>query len=55
LKAERDKRLKAAHDDPWLHDVVEAQEGNPETKLVLKAHNIDIVPHGPYTTITLDK
>jgi hypothetical protein len=54
-KAERDKRLKAAHDDPWFHDVVEAQEGNPGTKLVLKTHNIDMVPHGPYTTITLHK
>jgi hypothetical protein len=54
-KEERDKRLKAAHDDPWFHDVVSAQEANPATKLVLKARNIDMVPNGPYTTITLTK
>ena len=54
-KVERDKRLQAAHDDPWFRDVVGAQEANPATKLVLKVHNIDMVPHGPYTTITLDK
>ena len=52
-KEERDKRLKAAHDDPWFLEVVGKQEGNPDTKLVLKARNIDMVPNGPYTAITL--
>src|ERR671936_1496102 len=32
-KAERDKRLTAAHDDPEFAEVVRKQERNPETKL----------------------
>jgi hypothetical protein len=35
--------------------VVRKAEGNPATKLIAKVHNIDMVPHGPYTTITLAK
>ena len=54
-KEERDKRLKAAHDDPEFKDVVTKQESSPETKLVVKAHNIDMVPNGTHTTITLSK
>jgi len=54
-KEERDKRLKAAHDDPEFHDVVIKQETNPETKLIIKAHNIDMVPSGSYTAIALTK
>src|SRR5882724_13239351 len=54
-KEERDKRLKARGDDPEFNEVVRKAEGNPATKLIVKAHNIDMVPHGPHTTITLTK
>jgi hypothetical protein len=54
-KAERDKRLKARGEDPEFKEVVQKAEANPETKLIVKVHNIDMVPHGPYTTITLAK
>lgn len=52
-KEERDKRLTAAHDDPEFFEVVRKQEQNPDTKLIVKAHNIDMVPHGTYTAITI--
>jgi NIPSNAP len=52
-KEERDKRLTAAHDDPEFAEVVTKQERNPDTKLIVKAHNIDMVPHGPFTAITI--
>ena len=54
-KEERDKRLKAVRDDPEFVQVVTKQEENPDTKLVLKVHNIDMAPNGAYTTITLAK
>jgi hypothetical protein len=53
-KEERDKRLKAAHDDPEFAEVVTKQEQGPD-KLVVKAHNIDMVPNGSHSTITLTK
>jgi hypothetical protein len=53
-KEEREKRLKAAHDDPEFAEVVTKQEQGPD-KLVVKAHNIDMVPNGSHTTITLTK
>jgi len=52
-KEERDKRLKAAHDDPEFGEVVTAQERNPATKLIVKAHNIDMAPHGTYSAIRI--
>ena len=52
-KEERDKRLTAAHDDPEFAEVVTKQERNPDTKLIVKAHNIDMVPNGPFTAITI--
>src|SRR5438477_5500005 len=54
-KEERDKRNKAVRDDPEFAEVVSKPEANPETKQVVKVHNIDMVPNGPYTTITLGK
>ena len=54
-KAERDKRLKAAHDDPEFSEVVTQQERNPDTRLIVKAHTIDMVPNGPYTAIAIAK
>jgi NIPSNAP len=54
-KAERDKRLAARAEDPEFAEVVRKAESNPATKLISKVHNIDMVPHGPYTAITLTK
>src|SRR6266853_4560599 len=54
-KEERDKRLKARGDDPEFNEVVRKAEANPATKLIVKSHNIDMVPHGPHTAITLVK
>ena len=54
-KEERDKRLKAAHDDPEFDEVVVQQERNPGTHLIVKAHNIDMVPSGSYTAISIQK
>jgi hypothetical protein len=52
-KEERDKRLKAAHDDPEFAEVVTRQEQNQETRLIVKAHNIDMLPNGNYTAIRI--
>src|SRR4051812_18970522 len=52
-KEERDKRLKARGDDPEFGEIVTAQERNPATKLIVKAHNIDMVPNGNYTAIKI--
>src|SRR6266853_1740871 len=52
-KEERDKRLKAAHDDPEFTEVVTRQEQNQETRLIVKAHNIDMLPNGNYTAIRI--
>ena len=54
-KSERDKRLKAAHDDSEFVEVVTRQEQNPDTRLIVKAHNIDMVPNGSFTAITVTK
>jgi hypothetical protein len=54
-KEERDKRLTAAHDDPEFKEVVTKQEQNPQTKLIVKTHNIDMVPNGTFTAITITK
>jgi len=52
-KEERDKRLKAAHDDPEFAEVVTKQEQNAETRLIVKAHNIDMAPNGNYTAVRI--
>ena len=52
-REERDKRLKAAHDDPEFAEVVTKQERNPETKLIENVHNVDMVPNGTYSAITI--
>src|SRR6202171_5614095 len=54
-KEERDKRLKARAADPEFAEVVGKAEANPETRLITKVHNIDMVPHGTYTAIALTK
>ena len=54
-KDERDKRLKAAHDDPEFEKVVIAQERDPNTRLIVKAHNIDMTPSGSYTAINITR
>jgi hypothetical protein len=52
-KDERDKRLKAAHDDPEFGEVVVKQERDPNARLIVKAHNIDMIPSGPQTAIAI--
>jgi hypothetical protein len=52
-REERDKRLKAAHDDPEFGEVVTKQERNPDTKLIEKVYNVDMIPNGTYTAITI--
>jgi hypothetical protein len=54
-KAERDRRLQAAHDDPEFIEVVTKQERNPDARLIVKAHNIDMVPNGSFTAISITK
>src|SRR5579863_6692890 len=54
-KEERDRRLDARAKDPEFDEVVRKAEANPATKLIAKVHNIDMTPHGTYTTITLAK
>jgi NIPSNAP len=54
-KEERDKRLKAAHDDPEFGEVVTRQERNPDARLIVKARNIDMIPSGTYTAISIAK
>jgi hypothetical protein len=51
-KEERDKRLEAAHDDPEFAEVVTKQERSPD-RLIVKAHNIDMMPNGSYTAIRI--
>jgi hypothetical protein len=52
-REERDKRLRAARSDPEFAEVVLEQEQDPAGRLIVKAHNIDMVPHGPHTAVTL--
>jgi hypothetical protein len=52
-KEERDKRYKAAREDPEFAEVVLTQERDPATRLIVKAHNIDMLPNGTYTSIKL--
>jgi hypothetical protein len=52
-QAERDKRLKAAHDDPEFEEVVLKQERDPNARLIIKAHNIDMTPSGSYSAIRI--
>ena len=52
-KEERDTRLKAAQSDPEFREVVIAQERDQSARLIVKAHNIDMMPSGSYTAITV--
>ncbi|HYR84132.1 MAG TPA: NIPSNAP family protein [Terriglobia bacterium] len=52
-REERDKRLKAAHDDPEFAEVVTKQEQNAQTRLIIKAHNIDMLPNGSYSAVRI--
>jgi hypothetical protein len=54
-KEARDKRIAAARADQEFKDVVTKQEENPQTKLVMKVHNIDMLPDGTFSSITLAK
>jgi hypothetical protein len=50
---ERDRRLKAARSDPEFREVVIAQESDPNARLIVTAHNIDMMPSGTYTAISI--
>ena len=52
-KEERDKRLREAQADSEFREVVIAQERDPNARLIVKAHNIDMVPSGPQTAIAI--
>jgi hypothetical protein len=53
--AERDRRLKAAHDDPEFIRVVLGQENNPSAALIEKMQQIDLVPATTDSSITISK
>ena len=50
----RDQRLKATHDDPEFVGVVLDAEGNPQTALIEKTRQIDLVPTN-YSAISVTK
>lgn len=52
-REERDKRLKAAQSDPEFREVVIAQERDAERRLIVKAHNVDMTPHGTYSAVAI--
>lgn len=52
-REERDKRVKARGDDPEFTEVVTRAEQNPDTKLIDRVYNVDMLPHGPYSAITI--
>ena len=52
-REERDKRVKARGDDPEFNEVVTQAERNPETKLIERIYNVDMIPNGPYTAIKI--
>ncbi len=52
-KAARDERLKAARSDPEFGEVVTAQERDPAARLIVKALNVDMTPHGTYSAVQL--
>ena len=52
-KDARDKRLKAAHDDPEFEEVVTKQERDAADRLISAVHNIDMRPSGSYSAIRL--
>jgi hypothetical protein len=52
-QAERDRRLKEAQADPEFREVVINQERDPDAKLIVKAHNIDMLPSGSFTAIRI--
>ena len=52
-REERDKRLKARGEDPEFNEVVTQAERNPETRLIERIFNVDMIPNGGYTAITI--
>jgi hypothetical protein len=51
-REERDKRLKAARSDPEFAEVVTKQEQSPD-RLIVRAYNVDMLPHGGYSASTI--
>ena len=52
-REERDRRVKARGDDPEFIKVVTEAELNPESKLIERIYNVDLIPNGSYTAITI--
>ena len=52
-REERDKRVKARGDDPEFNEVVTQAERNPETRLIERIYNVDMIPNGPHTAIKI--
>src|SRR5262245_36256525 len=52
-REERDKRVKARGEDPEFNEVVTQAERNPETRLIERIFNVDMIPNGPFTAITI--
>jgi hypothetical protein len=38
---------------PGVRRVVQKQERDPNARLIIKAHNIDMTPNGPYSAIKI--
>jgi hypothetical protein len=51
-REERDKRLKAARSDPEFAEVVTKQEQSPD-RLIVRAYNVDMLPHGSYSAVAI--
>ena len=54
-REERDHWSRASDDDSEFAEVVTRQERDPATKLIEKVHNIDMLPDGAYSAISLAK
>ena len=52
-REERDKRVKARGDDSEFNEVVTQAERNPETRLIERVYNVDMIPNGPRTAIKI--
>jgi hypothetical protein len=52
-REERDRRLKARGADPEFNEVVTQAEQNPQTRLIERIDNVDMIPNGSYTAIRI--
>jgi hypothetical protein len=45
--------VKARGDDPEFNEVVTQAERSPETRLIERIYNLDMIPNGPHTAIKI--